>query len=1194
MSQVVDLRQAKIALATLEYKLMCTKRIECERTSNAPSAPPMYRTTEILPLNSEIERTCRLNRKNLRNNNNINLEMDVNGQNNVVNNEEQVEPNEQVDQNVQPNVPRMTCRDYNTPLRGGLHFSIARPTIAANNFKIDSTIMQLIQHNKFGGLNNEDANSHLRSFLEICDMYKVNGASSEAIQLMLFPFSLEGKAKDWLNSLPHGSITTWEQLVDKFLNKYFPPSKTAKLIRDITTFMQNHGETLYDAWERFKELLRRCPHHGLQQHQQVSTFYNGLQTATMILVDGAAGGSLMKKYPEDAYAILEDLTSNNYQSFERQGNNNPTGVHHVDQITSLAAQMASQFNMINKRLDSLSQNTVMPSISSLQLSNPNTSFTIEQLNQVSEEANYIGGQRQHILPNHYNPEWRNHPNFSWRNNQNVNHPPGFNHIPHNNQGNSRKLTDEVILEMFQKNDARVVGIESSLRSLENSIGQIANALNLRPVGTLPADTTPNPKRDDPSNQCNSVTLRSGNKIPGGDLLLEKLKNDEKREHEDKMKKVEDPMAKGGVEIVDLEEERKVYPPPPFPSRLTKTRLDAQFQKFMEIFKKLTINIPFAEAIEQMPSYAKFMKDILSKKRKFAEKEVVALTEECSAILQKKLPPKLKDPGSFTIPCSIGVKFTGKALCDLGASINLMPLSIYNTLGLGEIAPTSLTLQLADRTLAFPKGIVEDVLVKVEKFIFPADFVVLDMEEDRDVPIILGRPFLATGRTLIDVQKGELTMRVNEEEVTFNVLKAIKYPNDKEECHFIDNIDIPTKVFKQNDQWEKTLLAILNNEEWNEEEEYGKLAKVFNVSERWRTYRNVEALERSSETKILKPSIMEPPQLELKPLPSNLKYAFLGEDKTLPVIIDASLEQSKEDELLEVLKKYKGAMGWTIADIQGISPTICMHKILLEDDSKTSIEHQRRLSPPMKEVVKKEIIKWLDAGIIYPISDSKWVSPVQCVPKKGGMTVVKNENNELIPTRTVTGWRICMDYRKLNQSTRKDHFPLPFLDQVLDKLAGNEYFCFLDGYSGYNQIMVAPEDQEKTTFTCPYGTFAFRKMPFGLCNAPATFQRCMISIFSDLMDEGIEIFMDDFSVFGKSFDECLESLKKEDDCQANHDGRAWARRRKARRIGRNKKLQAVPLPDTRRSYVSRCGKFLRASLNILSRVRIMDGETFPFL
>ena len=166
---------------------------------------------------------------------------------------------------------------------------------------------------------------------------------------------------------------------------------------------------------------------------------------------------------------------------------------------------------------------------------------------------------------------------------------------------------------------------------------------------------------------------------------------------------------------------------------------------------------------------------------------------------------------------------------------------------------------------------------------------------------------------------------------------------------------------------------------------------------------------------------------------------------------------------------------------------------------------------------------LDAGIIYPISDSKWVSPVQVVPKKGGMTVVKNKANELIPTRTVTGWRVCIDYRKLNDATRKDHFPLPFIDQMIEKLAGHDYYCFLDGYSGYNQIHIAPEDQEKTTFTCPYGTFAFRRMPFGLCNAPATFQRCMMSIFSDMLENFIEIFMDDFSVFGKSFESCLVNL-----------------------------------------------------------------------
>ena len=141
---------------------------------------------------------------------------------------------------------------------------------------------------------------------------------------------------------------------------------------------------------------------------------------------------------------------------------------------------------------------------------------------------------------------------------------------------------------------------------------------------------------------------------------------------------------------------------------------------------------------------------------------------------------------------------------------------------------------------------------------------------------------------------------------------------------------------------------------------------------------------------------------------------------------------------------------------------------------------------MKEVVRKEVLKLLDAGVIYPIYNSAWVSPVQVVPKNGGTTVIKIENNTLLPFRTVTGWRICIDYRKLNKATRKDHFPLPFLDQMLDRLAGHEYYCFLDVYSVYNQIAIAPEDQEKTTFTCPYGIFAFRRMPFGLCNAPGTF------------------------------------------------------------------------------------------------------------
>lgn len=245
--------------------------------------------------------------------------------------------------------------------------------------------------------------------------------------------------------------------------------------------------------------------------------------------------------------------------------------------------------------------------------------------------------------------------------------------------------------------------------------------------------------------------------------------------------------------------------------------------------------------------------------------------------------------------------------------------------------------------------------------------------------------------------------------------------------------------------------------------------------------------------------MKPTKLELKQLPPHLRYAYLGESSTLPVIISSTVSEVEEEKLLRVLRENKTAIGWSIADIKGISPSICMHKILMEEKFKPSIDGQRRLNPHMKEVVRAEVLKLLDAGIIYPISDSAWISAVQVVPKKGGITVIENEKNELIPTRTVTGWRVCIDYRKLNSAIRKDHFPLPFIDQMLERLAGHSHYYFLDGYSGYNQIPVAPDDQEKTTFTCPYGTFTYRRMPFDLCNAPATFQRCMMAIFSDMIE-----------------------------------------------------------------------------------------------
>ncbi|GKD92423.1 reverse transcriptase domain-containing protein, partial [Tanacetum coccineum] len=240
-----------------------------------------------------------------------------------------------------------------------------------------------------------------------------------------------------------------------------------------------------------------------------------------------------------------------------------------------------------------------------------------------------------------------------------------------------------------------------------------------------------------------------------------------------------------------------------------------------------------------------------------------------------------------------------------------------------------------------------------------------------------------------------------------------------------------------------------------------------------------------EAKTDKSLIDEPPEVELKDLPPHLEYAFLEGDDKLPIIIAKDLSVEEKAALIMVLKSHKRAIAWKLSDIKGINPEFCTHKILMEEDYKSAVQYQRRVNPKIHDVIKKK----------------------------------------LIPTRLVTGWRICIDYRKLNEATRKDHFPLPFIDQMLERLAGNEYYCFLDGFSGYFQIPIDPKDQEKTTFTCPYGTFAYRRMPFGLCNAPGTFQRCMLAIFHAMVEKTMEVFMDDFSVFGNSFENCLSHLDK---------------------------------------------------------------------
>ena len=395
-------------------------------------------------------------------------------------------------------------------------------------------------------------------------------------------------------------------------------------------------------------------------------------------------------------------------------------------------------------------------------------------------------------------------------------------------------------------------------------------------------------------------------------------------------------------------------------------------------------------------------------------------------------------------------------------------------------------------------------------------------------MILGRPFLATTNATIHYRGGLMTLSFGNMTVNLNIFNVIKEVGNDEDICEVNVMEFVGQEFLDHFSCDDPLKSYLVSLKCVEEVTAPKvdfLYSIFEHSEVMETNGWTPRFEELPPIERVLSSKEKPPKLELKPLLSHLKDSYLGSEETFLVIISSSLNLDQETKILEILKAHHTAIGWTIANIKGISPLICTHRIHLEEDVKPSRQPHRRLNLVMKEVVKKEVLKLLDVGVIYPIADSKWVCPTQVLLKKSGVTMVANEHNELIPTRVTTGWRVCIDYRKLNASTRKDHFPLPFVDQMLKRVAGHECYYFLNGYFEYNQIEIALEDQEKTTFTCPFGTFAFRKMPFGLCNAPGSFQRCMMCIFNDMIEKIMEIFIDDFSVYEDSYEGCLENLRR---------------------------------------------------------------------
>ncbi|KAJ9535703.1 hypothetical protein OSB04_un001141 [Centaurea solstitialis] len=1048
-------------------------------------------------------------------------------------------------------VPERTMREWATPNVDAQPLCITYPTDEVSA-ELKTGLIHLLPH--FHGLANEDPYKHMTEFHMVCLGMKPAGTTIENLKLKAFPFSLVDEARSWLFYLPPGSITTWTEMARAFLDKYFPASKAAGLRREICGIKQNDAESLCEYWERFQRLCVSCPQHGISNQLLIQYFYEGLLPLERKMMDAASGGAIVNKTPTEAKALINTMAENSKQFGARSDTSRGAREVHVK---SLETKISDLTNLVKQlAMGNIYQVNACGLCSSVE----HSTDACPSLQEEGAQVNAIGGGNfqqynnrvNDPFSNTYNPGWRNHPNFGYGQGQGQNQnfqqrppfhqpqgqsqpPPGFQYQQHPRpqiqsggqqqqqpprqapSGSGMSLED--IVKNMANNMAKLQQeTQASIKDLQATVGQLMNK------GKLPSQTETNP-------QANvSMITRSGKK-------LEEVKRkvyDEENELEVEPTKVSEKSPEESKKEAPVE----IPQQPPFPSRFANAKRENEEKDILDTFRKVQVNIPLLDAIKQIPRYAKFLKELCTNRKKLKGNEKVNMSQNVSAILQKKLPPKCDDPGMFTIPCTVGNLSVEQAMLDLGASINVMPYHIYSSLNIEPLKPTGVVIQLADRSVVHLKGMIEDVLVKVNDLVFPADFFVLDMEENSSSKtgmILLGRPFLKTAKTKIDVSDGTLTMEFDGKIIKFNIYKAMRHPSDVSSCNFLDIIDCVSETMMELSN--KDVLEVILDRDlddgnlkdlaqtYNLDGDYAELVSWMENGRQSKPRYEIPKIDLPASHARLLPSIEHAPELELKTLPDHLKYAYLGEKETLPVIISAALSSQEEEDLVEVLKEHKKAIGWTIADIKGLSPSLCQHKTLLEDDYKPFREAQRRLNPPMMEVVKKEILKLLDVDMIYPISDSKWVSPVQVVPKKSGIIVVENADGELLPTRVQNGWRVCIDYRKLNASTRRDHFPLPFIDQMIERLAGRTHYCFLDGYSGFHQIPVAREDQEKTTFTCPFGTFAYRRMPFGLCNAPGTFQRCMVSIFSDYVENIIEVFMDDFTVYGNSFGKCLENLTK---------------------------------------------------------------------
>nr|GEY47221.1 reverse transcriptase domain-containing protein [Tanacetum cinerariifolium] len=807
----------------------------------------------------------------------------------------------------------------------------------------------------------EDANKHLDKFLHVTQSIKVNGVTDDALRLYLFPHSLTHHATACFDRFPRNSITTFEQMAKMFLEKYFPPSMVTKLRNEINNFCQRPDESLFEAWEHYKLSIDHCPNHNMR--------------------------------PEECYDLIENMTAhhNDWDTSAQRSESSSSITSSSDpEIVALKAEMEK----INKNLMKMLQinqqvKAVTPSCETCggPHSYNDCPTTVGQTQNVYAVGAYNKGGNSYQPQGNYNL-------LRYRS-DNYLRPPGF------NQNQNRSNPNQKYQNKNQRNNH--ANPQRNNQGRNQFFQGASHVQNPPPAYQAPVQQAPIP-------QPQVVTTTEFINYMKGPTIPTTYSPPEVVERKTKVTKDTVPPTNNGstkdVQSLVVQAETQVpnsepvvapivepvealvsAPKPnpklliPYPSRLHDQKLrkkaNEQREKFFQIFQDLNFNISFSDALILMPKFASTVKSLLTNKEKLFELARTLLNEHYSAVLLKKLPEKLGDPGKFLIPCDFPRIDECLALADLGASINLMPLFVSNKLSLPKLSPTCMTLELADRSISHPVGVAEDVSVKVGKFHFSANFVVVDFDANPRVPLILERSVLKTRHAVIDVYEGELTLCVVNKAVTFYLDQTSRY-SAKYDAKSINRIDVIDVAFV--------------------------------------------------EPKNEKYSIDEPPMVELKDLPPHLEYAFLEGDDKLPIIIAKDLKDKEKTTLIKVLKSHKQALAWKLSDIKGINSEFCTHEILMKDDFKPAVQHQRRVNPMRKQVNS---------------------------------------------TRLVTGWRVCIDYRKLNDATRKHHFPLPFMDQK--RLAGNEYYCFLDGFLGYFQIPIDPKIKKR-----PHSRVLMERLPTVAC------------------------------------------------------------------------------------------------------------------